>query len=302
MGYPFTEGSSGFRTRVDTSRQIYQLCGTETHLSGSTQIDQSLQVWLSGACSTVSGGTYGFTVTGTSGNTVVVAIGQKPDTTIGKSGFQINPSLIITGGVGYADLEIDLTTGEIAHGPSSLRYKKDIQDLKYETYKNILNLTPVSFKWKETNKNSIGFIAEEAHELGLNKFVTYNIHGQPEAINYKLLTVAIIGILKNGVEPKILTNTISEPSENIPIVITTDYTTQMSRYIIAKKDNITITLSDTNFKRFYIKSMADITLVPIQGLIDEEWEEISMGPQSSIELIAHNGNWYVLSSDGLKNS
>ena len=48
--------------------------------------------------------------------------------------------------------------------------------------------------------------------------------------------------------------------------------------------------------------MANITIVPSDGLIDEEWEEIEMGPQSSIELIAHNGNWYVLSSDGLKNS
>jgi hypothetical protein len=296
MGYT----GPGFITRPDLSRQIYQSCGTYAHLSGSTQIDQSLQVWLSGACSTVSGGTYGFTVTGTSGNTVVVAIGQKPDTTIGKSGFQINPSLIITGGLGYADLEIDLTTGEIAHGPSSLRYKKDVEDLKYETYKNILNLTPVSFKWKETNKNSIGFIAEEAHELGLNKFVTYNINGQPEAINYKLLTVAIIGILKHGVTPTLI-STPKEDVEDIPITIVKDYVTTTTRYIIAKKD-LTITLDDGTLKRFYIKSMANITIVPSDGLIDEEWEEIEMGPQSSIELIAHNGNWYVLSSDGLKNS
>jgi len=296
MGYT----GPGLRTRPDFSRQIYQSCSTYAHLSGSTRMDQSLQVWLSGACTTFSAGTYGFTVTGTSGNTVVVAIGQKPDTTIGKSGLQINPSLLVssTG----TDLELDMATGEVYTFSSSIRYKKDVQNLNYNDYKNVLNLTPVKFKWKSTNKESIGFIAEEAHKLGLNKFVDYNSKGEVEGLNYKLLTVALIGILKNGVEPKILTNTISEPIEDIPIVITADYTTQTSRYIIAKKDNITITLSDTNFKRFYIKSMADITLIPTQGLIDEEWEEISMGPQSSIELIAHGGHWYVLSSDGLKNS
>ena len=300
MGYPYN--GSGFRTRVDLPRQVYQLCGTENHLSGGTRIDQSLQVMLSGSCESITGGTYGFTVTATSASTVVVAIGQPPLSAPTHSGFQINPDILIPGGLGYVDLEIDLATGEVAHGPSSLRYKKDIEDLPYTTYKNILNLTPVSFKWKKTNLESIGFIAEEAHELGLNKFVTYDTDGNPEALNYKLLTVALIGILKNGVEPKILTNTISEPIEDIPIVITADYTTQTSRYIIAKKDNITITLSDTNFKRFYIKSMANITIVPSHGLIDEEWEEIEMGPQSSIEVIAHDGQWYVLSSDGLKNS
>ena len=296
MGYT----GPGFITRPDLSRQIYQSCGTYAHLSGSTQMDQSLQVWLSGACTTFSAGTYGFTVTGTSGNTVVVAIGQQPDTTIGKSGFQIRPSLLVssTG----TDLELDMSTGEVYTFSSSIRYKKDVQNLEYNDYKNVLNLTPVKFKWKSTNKDSIGFIAEEAHKLGLNKFVDYNTKGEVEGLNYKLLTVALIGVLQNGISTPLITEKTSSNNEDIPILITTNYTTQSSRYIIAKKDNITITLSDANFNRFYIKSMAHITIVPTQGLIDEEWEEIEMGPQSSIELIANNGDWYVLSSDGLKNS
>ena len=36
--------------------------------------------------------------------------------------------------------------------------------------------------------------------------------------------------------------------------------------------------------------------------LDGEWEEINMGPQSSIEVISDKSNWYILSSDGLKNS
>ena len=284
------------RTKLDLCRQVYQNCGCYMHLSGSTQIEQSLQVMLSAGTEV-----YGFTVSATTGNTVVVAIGQNPST-ISASGLQINPDIIpIDGGV-TPDLGINITTGEITRDASSLRYKKNIQNLPYNDYKNILNLNPVKFKWKNSNIEGIGLIAEELHELGLKDFVIYNAKGEPDGISYKLLTVAIIGLLRNGIEVPSVTPQISEPIEDIPIIITDDYTTKTTRYIIAKKDDITITLDDTNFKRFYIKSMAEITVIPTKGLIDEEWEEISMGPQSSIELIAYEGNWYVLSSDGLKNS
>ena len=65
---------------------------------------------------------------------------------------------------------------------------------------------------------------------------------------------------------------------------------------------MTITLDGKNLKRFYIKSMANIKIKPLVGKIDEEWEEIDMGPQSSIELLCEGTDWYILSSDGLKNS
>ena len=48
--------------------------------------------------------------------------------------------------------------------------------------------------------------------------------------------------------------------------------------------------------------MANIKIKPLEGRIDEEWEEINMGPQSSIELLCEGTDWYILSSDGLKNS
>jgi len=297
MGYPYN--GSGLRTRIDLPRQVYQKCGTESHLSGGTKIDQGLQVMLSGACASMSAATYGFTITATTGDTMVISMGQEADTTIGKSGLQINPSMLVssTG----TDLELNMSTGEVYTFSSSIRYKKDVQNLDYNDYKNVLNLTPVKFKWKSTNEESVGFIAEEAHQLGLDKFVAYNTNGDIEGLNYKLLTVALIGILKNGVSPKLITEKVSESIEDIPILITENYTTNTTRYIIAKKD-LSITLNDSKLKRFYIKSMANISVIPSKGLIDEDWEEISMGPQSSIELISHEGNWYVLSSDGLKNS
>lgn len=300
MGYV----GPGLRTRPDLSRQIYQPCNSTARLSGSTIIDHSLQVMLSGSCSTFSGSTlgndYGFTITASTGNTVVVAIGQSPDRN-SQSGLQISPDIVPNTG-SVTDLEYNTTTGEVVRTASSLRYKKDVEPLSYDRYKNILNLNPVQFKWKSNNKESVGFIAEEAHHLGLTDFVGYNEKGEPDSIGYKLLSIALIGILKKGVVPPLQTSTQkSESSDNIPITIQTDYQTSTTRYIIAQKD-LTITLNDSVLKRYYIKSMANITIVPTKGLIDEEWEGIEMGPQSSIEVIAHEGNWYVLSSDGLKNS
>ena len=286
----------GLFTKVDFSRQVKQDIDTHARLSGNTQIDQGLEVYGGAALS----GNSSFLVTATTGNTVIVVIG-KPAFGIDFNGspLQINRTSIPSG-TGQ-DMELD-GDGQVVRFTSSQRFKENIEPLSYEDYKYLLNLTPVQFNYKSTTQTSAGFIAEEAHELGLNKFILYDKEGRPDSISYKLLTVAIIGLLKNGIEVPTLTPKISEPIEDIPIIITENYTTKTTRYIIAKKDDITITLDDTNFKRFYIKSMAEINVVPTKGLIDEEWEEINMGPQSSIELIAHDGNWYVLSSDGLKNS
>ena len=38
------------------------------------------------------------------------------------------------------------------------------------------------------------------------------------------------------------------------------------------------------------------------GLIDDNWESLELGPESCIELLFTENNWYILSSDGIKNS
>ena len=48
--------------------------------------------------------------------------------------------------------------------------------------------------------------------------------------------------------------------------------------------------------------MTNTILVPKTGLIDENWDELQMGPQSSVEVLFSDDTWYVLSSDGLKDS
>tara|TARA_R100001591_G_scaffold82666_1_gene89360 strand:+ start:9222 stop:10100 length:879 start_codon:yes stop_codon:yes gene_type:complete len=292
MGYNYP--GYGLRTKADYSRQLYQNCDTTAQFSGSTKFDQSLCVNLSSDTTT-----YNFNLTSTSASTAVFSIGLEPDLTIGKSGVQILSSLLPTGS--FNDLEIDTSTGEVYRAASSLRYKEEIQPLSPNELSAVLSLTPVSFKWKSNNKKSVGLIAEQVHDVGLTDFVTYNEKGEPDGVSYKLLTIALISVLQNNTQTQLKLNENKETTENIPVVISTDYTTSQTRYIIAKND-LTITLDSKNLKRFYIKSMANIKIKPLIGKIDEEWEEINMGPQSSIELLCEGTDWYILSSDGLKNS
>lgn len=290
MGYNYP--GYGLRTKVDFSRQVYQNCDTTAEMSGNSKFQQSVFIDKSGTTST-----YNFNFTSTSAHTAVFSMGVDPDLTYGKSAIQINPNLLPTGtGV---DLELDTSTNEVFRVASSLRYKKDIRPLSLNELIPILELTPVRFNWKNSGKPSVGLIAEEVDSAGLKDFVIYDENGNPDGVNYKLLTVGLIGLIKEDKIPVI--EKTKETVEDIPITITDNYTTSNTRYIITTKD-LTITLDDVNLNRFYIKSMANTIVKTKLGKIDGEWEEINMGPQSSIEVISNKSNWYILSSDGLKNS
>lgn len=291
MGYIYP--GYGLRTKIDFSRQVYQNCNSYAHLSGHTIMDQTLQVMSSGYT-----GIYNFNFVSTSANTAVMSIGQVPDLTYGKSGIQINPS-ILPNSTGV-DLEINTSNGEVYANSSSLRYKDDIKPLSPKVLKAVLELIPVSFNWKSNGKRAVGLIAEQVHEKGLHDFVIYNENCEPEAINYKLLTIALISVMQNTTIPSKAIENDLEPYGDIPVTVYEDYSTQNTKYIITEKDLI-ITLDDTLLKRFYIKSMSNITVKPKHGLIDNEWSELEMGPQSSVEVLSNGVNWYILSSDGLKN-
>lgn len=80
------------------------------------------------------------------------------------------------------------------------------------------------------------------------------------------------------------------------------YTTKGEPLIIVKDVPFcTITLDNLTTERVTIKAMTDV-LVISKYLIDDEFEEIKLQKGASIELIFAKKGWYILSSDGLKNS
>jgi|TARA_R110000796_G_scaffold74_13_gene314 hypothetical protein len=294
MGYPY--GDSGFYTRVDLSRQVYQRCETEATFSGSTNLGDNLRV------NYLSADTYNFTVSATTGTTVVVGLNTQPR--LNGSSLQISPFTLHSGS--GTDLEIDLTNGDVFRTSSSRRYKENIRNMELDQLKKFLQLSSKKFTWKGNQREDIGLIAEELHYLGLEDWVIYN--GPPsldtvESVKYKQLSVGLLELVKDLyriVDRKPLEESIGN-FDSVKVV-SEDYTTENVKCIITKKNDVTVTLDPTQSNRFYIKSMTSTTIKPHVGLIDEEWEEMYLDTQSSVELLWSGESWYILSSDGLKNS
>ena len=273
MGYDYT-GQKGLRTKADFSRQIYQNRCTTATMSGSTNIGDNLRAnWY-------SANTYNFTVSATTGSTVVVAINQHPDLNTWASSVQINPNQIPT--ADNLDLQLNTTTGEVTKHSSSLRYKHDIEDLEFDAYAKLLQAVPKRFKWNHNRQGSIGLIAEEMDAMGLKDFVNYDIDGRPDGVKYKLIAVGLIGLLKNGLLEG--WSGVSE-KESVTKITTTNYTTNKEDYIIVKGADTILTLEGTEGYKVYIKSMVECMVETKTGLIDDNWGSLELGPESCIELL-----------------
>ncbi|MBI3051832.1 tail fiber domain-containing protein [Candidatus Woesearchaeota archaeon] len=76
---------------------------------------------------------------------------------------------------------------------SSRRYKEDIKPLIVDKSK-VFQLQPVSFKWKGRNESGVGLIAEDVEPV-IPEIVGY-YDGRIESVEYKLLTVYLLDIVK----------------------------------------------------------------------------------------------------------
>ena len=63
-----------------------------------------------------------------------------------------------------------------------------------------------------------------------------------------------------------------------------------------------LTLDSTKSDHVVVKSMTKLLVVPDTGLIDEEFDEVELDRFACVEFRFVRGNWYILSSDGLKQS
>ena len=94
------------------------------------------------------------------------------------------------------------STGTLGTLSSSRVYKENIVDYHDATNK-ILTLNPVTFDFREEfieegddRFNHFGLIAEDVHDAGLTHLVSYNAEGQPKAVDYTMLSVELLGIVK----------------------------------------------------------------------------------------------------------
>jgi hypothetical protein len=97
------------------------------------------------------------------------------------------------------------SNGTIGTVASSRRYKENIIPYVDEDNK-VLTVSPVTFDYiegkleedqEENRFNRFGMIAEDLHNAGLHHLVHYNAEEQPEAVNYELLSVELLGVIRN---------------------------------------------------------------------------------------------------------
>lgn len=107
-------------------------------------------------------------------------------------------------------------------------------------------------------------------------------------------------VIKTTPVTKIINGLIKKTS-TASVVVLSEYTTQGEDCLIVREIPCRLTLDDETTDHVTIKAMTDV-LVLSEKLIDEEFNEVELQRGASIELRFVNGYWYIMSSDGLKNS
>ena len=93
-------------------------------------------------------------------------------------------------------------------------------------------------------------------------------------------------------------------SSEVSLVTNEDfYITNAEDCIIVRGEkSTTIKLQSTTTDHIVVKALTHLVILPDMGKIDEEYDEITCDKGACIEFRFCNGNWYILSSDGLKQS
>ena len=107
-------------------------------------------------------------------------------------------------------------------------------------------------------------------------------------------------IQKSIPSKRIIAGEIINTSE-ITFVSNQFYTTEGEALIVTKElESIEILLDSSTTDHVIIKSLTQTKIKPLWGLIDEEYSEINISKGACVELYFSFGNWYVVSSDGIK--
>lgn len=100
------------------------------------------------------------------------------------------------------------------------------------------------------------------------------------------------------VEPQVV---IEKPKEVYKIISDSFYTTNDETFLIVKNvDYSEVKLNSSVTTKITIKSLTSVLVKSDIGLIDEEWDELLLEKGACVKFKFVEGNWYIVSSDGLK--
>ena len=111
-----------------------------------------------------------------------------------------------------------------------------------------------------------------------------------------------MAIVKTEPSKRLIHGEIINTSE-VSVVSELDYRTNGEDCIIVRGIAQSVIILDSRTTdHVVVKSMTNLTIKPDVGKIDEDYDEIVADRYACIEFRFVNGNWYILSSDGLKGS
>lgn len=111
-----------------------------------------------------------------------------------------------------------------------------------------------------------------------------------------------MAIIRTIPSRRLINGDIIETSE-VSIVSEQEYKTNGEECIIVRNVlQSTIILNSKTTDHVVVKAMTNVTIKPDVGKIDEDYDELVADKYSCIEFRFCSGNWYILSSDGLKQS
>jgi 3-dehydroquinate synthase class II len=85
------------------------------------------------------------------------------------------------------------------------------------------------------------------------------------------------------------------------IITETEYKTNGEILIVVKDvDSSKITLDSNTTEHIIVKALTKVFIRPSSGKIDEFYDEIFIDWGACVEFYLLDGNWYIVSSDGLK--
>jgi hypothetical protein len=111
-----------------------------------------------------------------------------------------------------------------------------------------------------------------------------------------------MAIIKSIPSKRIIRGEVITTSE-ISVVSETTYKTNGESCIVVRNVAQSVVILDSKTTdHIVVKSMTSLTILPDTGKIDEEYDEVVVDKFACIEFRFIGGNWYILSSDGLKQS
>ena len=111
-----------------------------------------------------------------------------------------------------------------------------------------------------------------------------------------------MAIIRTIPSRRLINGDIIETSE-VSIVSEQEYKTNGEECIIVRNVlQSTIILNSKTTDHVVVKAMTNVTIKPDVGKIDEDYDELVADKYSCVEFRFCSGNWYILSSDGLKQS